>query len=166
VLADAGVLVLGLASVKSSKGERAYLVRLDPAGRGAGGVAGVTAFLRALPARLESLGNTLVERMERLDEELVPTGDATTLVWRLAGEVLLRVERIGELLQASVAPRHEPLPLGDLADLERVVGKVIGQLTRLLGLARGENAAVGPRPTAPREDEPILTAEELEAFRQ
>jgi hypothetical protein len=165
VLGDAGVLLLGLRTMKSARGEQRYLVRMEPAGRNSGGTGGVAAFLRALPARLEALGNTLVERMERLDEELVPSGDATTLVWRLGGEVLLRVERIGELLQASAAPRHEPLPLGDLADLERVVGKAYAQLTRQLGLARGEPAGPGPRPAAAREDEPILTPEEIEAFR-
>jgi hypothetical protein len=166
VLADAGVLLLGLRAMKSAKGEQRYLVRLDPAGKGASGSGGVNAFLRALPARLEALGNTLVERMERLDEELVPSGDASTLVWRLGGEVLLRVERIGELLQASVAPRHEPLPLGELGELERVVSKVYAQLARLLGLARGEPAGPGPRPAPARADEPILTPEEIEAFRQ
>jgi hypothetical protein len=166
VLADAGITVLGLRVVKSAKGERAYLVRLDPTARLTSGGGGVAAFLRALPARLEPLGNTLVERMERVDEELAPTGDASTLVWRLGGEVLLRVERIGELLQASVAPRHEPMPLGDLGDLERVVGKAYGQLARLLGLARGEAVAAGPRPSPGRADEPILTPEEIEAFRQ
>lgn len=166
VLSDAGVLLLGLATMKSAKGEQRYLVRLDAGGRSTTGAGGVNAFLRALPTRLEALGNTLVERMERLDEELVPSGDPSTLVWRLGGEVLLRVERIGELLQASVAPRHEPLPLGDLADLERVVGKTYAQLARLLGLTRGELAGPGPRPAPRREDEPILTPEEIEAFRQ
>ena len=48
--------------------------------------------------------------LARLDEELTPSADATSVVWRLGGEVLCRVERVGDLLQASIAPRHEPSP--------------------------------------------------------
>lgn len=165
VLGDAGVLVFGLRSVKSAAGERSYLVRLDAAAPSAPSGSGVAAFLRALPARLEPLGAALIERMERLDEELVPSADATQLVWRLAGEVLCRVERIGDLLQASVAPRHEPLPLADLADLDRLVERALARLVRVLGLTRGERPAPGPRP-APAHDEPLLSEEEIQAFRE
>jgi hypothetical protein len=165
-LCDAGVLVLGLRSVKSAAGENAYLVRLDPAARAAAGPSGADAFLRALPARHELLGSALVERMQRLDEEVACTGDATTLVWRLAGEVLAKVERVGDLLQASVAPRHEPLPLADLADLDGLVEKALGRLVRVLGLTRPETPAgasdAGPR----RPEEPLLTPEEIQAFRE
>lgn len=164
-LSDVGVLVFGLRTVKSSAGERAYLVRLDLPAPATPGATGMAAFLRALPARLEGLGGALVERMERLDEELTPAGDATTLVWRLGGEVLCRVERIGDLLQASVAPRHEPLPLGDLADLDRLVEKALAQLVRVLGLTRGEGGSNGARGAAPAE-EPLLTPEEIQAFRE
>jgi hypothetical protein len=173
VLADAGVLVLGLRSVKSAAGERSYLVRIDPIARASGVGGGVAAFLRTLPVRLEPLGTALVERMERLDEELSTVGDATTLVWRLGGEVLCKVERIGDLLQASVAPRHEPLALGDLADLEKLVERAMARLVRVLNLTRGEARGEargerpgGPRPSGPGRDEPLLTAEEIQAFRE
>lgn len=166
VLVDAGVLVLGLRAVKSAAGEHTYLVRLDSSARATLGPSGVEAFLRALPARLETLGSALVERMERLDEELACTGDATTLVWRLAGEVLVKVERIGELLQASVAPRHEPLPLADLGDLDRLVERALGRLVRVLGLTRAERPESAPQPGPGRSDEPILTPEEIQAFRE
>jgi hypothetical protein len=165
-LSEAGVSVLGLRTVKSAAGERSYLVRLDPSARAAGTAGGVAAFLRALPVRLEPLGTALVERMERLDEELTAVGDATTLVWRLAGEVLCKVERIGDLLQASVAPRHEHLPLGDLADLDKLVERAMARLVRVLNLTRGERPAAGQPPgKAPRE-EPLLTPEEIQAFRE
>jgi hypothetical protein len=165
-LTDAGVLVLGSRTVKSATGEHRYLVRLDPVARAAVGPSGVAAFLRALRARLEPLGAALVERMGRLDEELAASGDATTLVWRLSGEVLAKVERIGDLLQASVAPRHEPLPLAELADLERLVEKALGRLVRVLGLTRAERPEGGPERSPTRTDEPLLTPEEIQAFRE
>lgn len=165
-LADAGVSVLGLRTVKSAAGERSYLVRLDVGGRGVSSGGGAAAFLRALPARLELLGAGLVERMARLDEELAVSGDATTIVWRLAGEVLCRVERIGDVLQASVGPNHEPLPLSEPADVEALVEKALARLVRVLGLTRGERAPSEPRPTGAGREEPILTAEEIQAFRE
>jgi len=165
-LGDAGVLVLAQRTVKSAAGERSYLVRLDPSSRAVVGPSGVAAFLRSLPARLEPLGSALVERMERLDEELVASGDSTTLVWRLSGEVLAKVERIGELLQASVAPQHEPLPLAEVADLDELVERALGRLVRVLGLTRKERPLGGPPPARERSDEPLLTPEEIQAFRE
>lgn len=166
VLSDAGVLVLGLRTVKSAAGERSYLVRIDSVARASGAAGGVSAFLRALPARLEPLGAALIERMQRLDEELTSVGDTTTLVWRLAGEVLCKVERVGDLLQASVAPRHEPLALGDLGDLDKLVERAMARLVRVLNLTRGERGAAGPGSRAAGREEPILTPEEIQAFRE
>jgi len=166
-LADAGVLVLGVRAVKSAAGERSYLVRLEPRGRAATSTGGVAAFLRGLSAKLEPLGHALVERMARLDEELDPTADATTIVWRLQGEVLCRVERIGDVLQASVAPRHEPLALADPSDLDKLVEKALARLVRVLGMTRAEKPALPDRPALPGgQDEPLLTPEEIQAFRE
>jgi hypothetical protein len=166
VLSDAGVLVLGLRTVKSAAGERTYLVRLDPSTRAASASGGVPAFLRALPARLEPLVHALLERMQRLDEQLLVAGDASALVWRLEGEVLCRVERIGELLQASAAPRHEPLPLDSSAHLDALAERCMAHLVHALKAARTERPAPGPRPVPSPRDEPLLTDEEIQAFRE
>jgi len=164
-LAASGVEVVGLRSVKSAGGERAYLVRLDPDGRPSVSASGVAAFLRALSVRQEPLVRALLERMERLDEELAVSGDANVLLWRLSGEVLARLERGAENLRASVAPRHEPLALGDSADVERFVEHALARLVRVLGMVRAERPADEP-PRAARSDEPLLTPEEIQAFRE
>lgn len=168
-LAASGVEVIGLRSVKSANGERAYLVRLEANGRPVASEVGVSAFLRALPARHETLVHELIERMQRLDEELSVSADASAIAWRLGGEVLARVERSGDGLSASVAPRHEPLTLDGQPALERFVEQALARLVRVLGLARSAGPAeAGPRPVraAPRGDEPLLTDEELQAFRE
>jgi len=165
-LADAGVVVLGLRTVKSAAGERAYLVRLGSERGTAASPGGVAAFLHSLPARLEPLGAVLVKRMERLDEELEPSADGTTLVWRLRGEVLCRVERVGDLLQGSVAPRHEPLSLADMADLEALVERALDRLVRILGMTPEREGHAGPKNLVARHDAPILTPEEIQAFRE
>ena len=165
-LVDAGVSVLGLRAVKSASGERTYLVRTGTGGGGAS-AGGVAAFLRGLPARIEPLGQMLVERMERADEEITPSGDGTALVWRLQGEVLCRVERVGDLLQASVAPGHEPHTLNDVADLEKLLARAYARLTQVLKLSRGDAPQRGGPKLAPNpEDGPILTPEEIQAFRE
>jgi hypothetical protein len=89
--------------------------------------------------------------MQRLDEEITSSADASTIVWRLSGEVLCRVERVGDLLQASVAPRHDSLPLGDLADLDRLVERALARLVGVLGLTRGEKPPGPPEPARARE---------------
>jgi hypothetical protein len=163
-LAEAGVAVYGLRSVKSAAGEATYLVPLRAEAEASGGV-GAEPFLGALPARLEGLGRELVERMARLDEELAPAADATTLLWRLGQEALCRVERIDDRLEAGVAPRYEPFPLRGPADVERLVEESLARLVEVLGLTRRPPPEVGPR-RVPQADEPILTPEEIEAFRQ
>lgn len=168
-LGDAGVAVLGLRAVKSAAGERSYLTRLDARERTVTGASGAAAFLRALPARLERLGNALVERMGRMDEELEPAADTTTLVWRLEGEVLCRVERVGDLLQASVGPDHQTLPLGDESDLERLAQRAMARLTQILGMTRPDRPPVvapTPRVAEAADEGPILTDEEIQAFRE
>jgi hypothetical protein len=160
-LASAGVELVGLRSVKSAAGERAYLVRLDAAGRPVASAGGVAAFVRALSARQEPLVRALLERMQRLDEELAVEGDAETLVWRLAGRVLARLERLDGGLTGSVAPGHEPEALAEAADVERFVERALSELVRVLGLASS-----GPTRPAPSRDEPLLTAEEIQAFRE
>ncbi len=165
-LSDAGVTVLGLSTVKSAAGERSYLVRCEPRGRNGPSATGMAAFLRALPARLEPLGHGLVERMSRLDEELEPSADGTTIVWRLQGEVLCRVERVGDVLQASVAPRHEPLALAETADLERLVEQALARLVRVLGMTREQKTTPGSPVLTGDREEPLLTPEEIQAFRE
>ena len=168
-LAACGVEVIGLRTVKSANGERAYLVRLEASGRPVASEVGVSAFLRALPARHEALVNELLERMQRLDEELSASADASAIVWRLGGEVLARVEHSGERLQASVAPRHEPVTLDGAPALERFIELALARLVRVLGLARAPvPTEAGPRPVraVARADEPLLTDEEIQAFRE
>jgi len=166
-LGSAGVEVFGLRAVKSAAGERSYLVRLGPAAQDAGTQGGVEAFLEALPARLAPLGREFVTRMERLDEELDVVGDSSALVWRLQGEVLCRLEQAGERLTASVAPEHASFSLALPGDLERVLERCLERLVAVLGLARGDRPdRAGPKPLAPEADEPLLTDEEIQAFRE
>jgi hypothetical protein len=164
-VAAAGVEVFGVRTLRSAAGERSYLVAAGPEARGLpAGEAGVEAFLDSLPLPLQEVGRELTERMGRLDEDLFASADRDALVWRWNGEVLARVERVGERLTASVAPHHAPSTIRELDDVENVLEGALARL--VVDLAPGEGVEAGSA-ALDREwsrDEPILTPEEIEAF--
>ena len=163
LLAPLGVEVFGVRTVKSARGEHSYLVASERAA-GSGAAPGPEPFLEALPEPLRELGRGISDRMSRLDEELVTTGDPTSIVWRLDGEVLARVDREGSNLRASLGAQQPSAPIRDVADVDRLVE---GALGRLVEHVEGLGHPPEPRGAGalPGEDEPLLTAEELEAFR-
>ena len=166
-LAPLGVEVFGVQTIRSAAGERSYLVaREAPDSIRAPAERGVEAFLQALPDPLLDLGRELAERMARLDDDLIATGDKSALVWRWNGEILVRLEHVGERLQGSVGPHHRPGPVQRADDVERLVESALGRLVQCLeghaSPAEGEDEEGAERPAG---DEPLLTAEEIEAFR-
>jgi len=187
-LAPQGIEVFGVRTIKSAAGERSYLIAREAPGA-IGGPGGVEAFLEALPESLRELGRGLAERMQRLDDELLATGDRNTVVWRLNGDVLARLERVGRHLQASVGPERRAGPIRDPADADRLLEGAMARLVECLerrgavGTAAEAPADVpgapeapeGPgaplegdreRSRAPGDDEPLLTEEEIQAFRE
>jgi hypothetical protein len=58
------------------------------------------------------------------------------------------------------------MPLAEMGDLDRLVERALGRLVRVLGLTRAEPPAGGPRPGSERPEEPLLTPEEIQAFRE
>jgi len=172
VIASSGVEVFGVRTLKSAAGERSYLVASGTDGAtGRSGEVGVQGFLQALPLPLQDMGRALAARMSRLDEELLATADRTALVWRFQGQVLARLECSGSGLTASVAPHHDPAPLRGPADVD---GVLEGALARLLAECRAAERVLDghtfgeERPLPDRDfasDEPILTQEEIQAFR-
>jgi len=170
-LVGQGVEIFGVRSLRSAAGERSYLVQVGPSGAlEPSGEHGVEAFLRELPAGLREIGGRLAERMGRLDEDLDPAADKNALVWRFRGDVLARLERVGNRLQASIAPHLEPLPVARDDDVERIVEESLARLVEAMGMP-----GMGPVAAEPREEEPpmnlpgadvpLLSPEEIEAFR-
>jgi len=161
-LLDAGVELLGLQSVSSASGDRSYLVPLTPPPASARGIQAhaETVFLEALPPALADLGGRAVELLSRLDGELVAVGSPDAISWRLGSEVLVRLERVGGRLQASLGPRHEPRVLATIADLDPILE---GTLTRVVStLELDEAPPPGGREASSLEDSRILTDEEIE----
>ena len=179
-----GLELYGVRTLSSRSGERSYLVPLVPTQTAAEqpGAHGEEAFLEALPRDLYSFGSTILERVGRLDDELELTANRDSLVWRFRGEILVRVERAGDTLRSSVSPHTDRNLLDGEGALEVLLEAALARLVSFLG--GNESHANGPRtqrgdpplravreedPPSPRalleEEGPLLTPEEIEAFR-
>jgi hypothetical protein len=177
-LGASGIRAFGVQTVRSAGSERAYLVPLALAGAGPRRASPETLFLEGLAPELRAAARALLERMERLDDELVPAYDHGAILWRFRGEVLARVEPEGDQLAARVPPLHEALPLGDEMAVERFLELALGRLVELLGTTRpratatGATGATGGGGVARAREGPgeagevLLTPEEIEAFRE
>ncbi|MEW6072574.1 MAG: hypothetical protein AB1726_08285 [Planctomycetota bacterium] len=162
----AEVELLGVRWIKSAAGERSYLVVRGERAAGAPAASRdpVGPFLASLPPDLAELGRRAVERISRLDRELVTGGRPGEVAWSLGEDVLVRLEHDGERLLGSVAPRHEVLALAGEADLEPLLEGALARLVEGLEGARGAGDAV-PRGEAEPAG-PILTPEEIDYFRE
>ena len=161
-LLDAGVDLLGLQSVSSASGDRSYLVPLVPPSATSRGIQAhaESVFLEALSPALVELGTEAVDRLSRLDRELVAVGSPDAISWRLGSEVLVRLERIGGRLQASLGPRHEPRVLGTISDLDPILEGTLARIVPTLEL--DETPLPGGREPPPVDDSRILTDEEID----
>ncbi len=165
-LFGAGVEVFGVRSVRSSRGERSYLVPLGGVAQGGQEARAFPeqVFVETLAEPLREVGGTLARRMAQLDDELEVHSTKSSLVWSFHGDVLARAERIGDRLQASVAPHHDPTPLGEVSDVDRFVERA---LSRLVTHIEPVPERRSDRPPIHGTESPleVLTAEEIEAFR-
>lgn len=162
---ESGIELFALHAIRSAAGERAYLAPLTappmrPARRAKAPEAG---FLDALPPALAELGRAAVERLGRLDRELVVSGGSDAISWSHQSEVLVRLERVGNRLQAGVGPHLEPRVLESEEDLEPLLESALALLVQWLDY---DAPAAPVNPLAPPgAGDPILTREEIEAFR-
>lgn len=156
-----------LRSVRSSRGERSYLApvefgapppeRRDPDGR--------RALLHALASEAAPLAQGLLRRIDRMDEalEAQPTGDG--LAWVFDGDELCALRSEGGELQARVGSAGQFVRVASEAESEVLLEEVMEHFRDLLGLVP---AGSPPPGIAARLDldAPILTEEEIAAFRE
>ena len=164
-LFEAGVELYGLQSIRSAAGDRSYLVPrgVRTAASVASGVDPLHPFLDALPAALSELGREVVAQISRLDRELTVAGTPSAVAWSLLDEVLVRLECTGHELVGRVGPHFEGRGIAKPSDLEPLLEGALARLARLPDLDV-ESEGSGPGDLE-RDDSPILTAEEIEYFR-
>jgi len=169
-LSVAGVELLGLRTIQSRGGERVYLTALERPSRlaPASGVPG-EAFLGGLPIGVRSLARHAVDRIERLDNELEALVDDDAIAWRFRGRTLVRLERVGDGLRATLGAEHVPRSVRAEADVEALLEDALSELVPMFADGAPPERRHHAPPDAsggfPLLDEPLLTAEEIEAFR-
>jgi len=155
-------------TLASSEGERTYLVPVGPPG--AVGLASATndtpeTFIEALPEDLAELARSLIERMERMDEEVEAAASRTAVSWSLGGQAFARLALAGSELRGSVPARAEDRPIHSRVDAELFLDDALAGYAGMLGLGELDEEEGAREPIAELLPH-VLTPEEIEAFRE
>jgi hypothetical protein len=150
-----------LVAVDSRRGRRTHVaeVPLGDAPAAAEAPRDEIAFFASLPREPRALGELLVRRLARLDDELGARRHAGALEWRLRDELVCGVSLRGEALEAEVPDTAGAARLASTKDVERLLDRAVHRylvLRRAMPI-EGARAAQSLR-------DPILTPEELAAF--
>jgi len=178
-----GVGLFRVRSLQSASGEHSYLVPWGEAEPGASR-ASIDHFLAGLTAPQLVLVRGLREKLARLDEALGPEAQNGSLVWRVEGEELLRLEPGADGLEVFLAPETSPRRLRADPDLDELAEGALQRLVLRWGTEEArpgggtgpEDGVAGEKEDEPEPlsgglvadsmgDGPILTPEEIEAFR-
>ncbi|MCP3918206.1 MAG: hypothetical protein GY711_21865 [bacterium] len=160
--------LLEVREVRSARSVSTFFV--DP-GAGAAGAPpklearGVENFLVGLDEDQRAGTELLVRRLERVGEgvQLVAAGER--LEWRFRGAPLCSVAPVGDELQANF-PRGAPRPLVEAEDFETFVEGAIERYFDLLDGPPQDEDLQDVEIVPPADTGPILTPEEIEAFRE
>ncbi|MEX1025661.1 MAG: hypothetical protein WD226_11360 [Planctomycetota bacterium] len=166
-LCEIGLEVFGLRSITSAKGERSYLVRLGAGGEDASTrVSRLDSFLGRLPEATRAACRSVVERMRHIDDELVADVQPREIVWRAGGLALARLQANGSGVYGSVDPHEERVEISDEASADRLLEEVMESLIGVPALPAPRIVEDAEHPPLELSlDEPLLSAEELRAFR-
>ena len=166
-LAGSSLRILELRQLASSRGERAYLVPL--ATNFVRNAPYVThrpeAFLAALPEERRSLGELLIKRISRIDDQLAASAGDRTLSWRLGEELLCSIVQIEGNIEGQIPPAGSAREINSPAHVESFVDKALERYVILLGSAPPASSPDTPM-FATVDGGMTLSAEEIAAFRQ
>ncbi len=162
-LADLGLVLCELRSVKSAAGEHIYLLpRTAVAGLAAAAPArSLESFLEGVPDERRELGRSLCDRLARLDDELRLEVGPESAGWHFQERLLVRLESRGGRLLGAVGPRGALRALESPRDADELLEEALARLVDGVGPGASDGGAEGAR----REPIALLSPEELEAFR-
>jgi hypothetical protein len=166
VLSGAGLELLKLGSVKSAAGEQSYLMPHAPEpGSVSLTPAGVDRFLEALPTELRELGRGLCESLSRLDDDLNVEASIESVTWYFRDSPLVRLESRGGRLRGVVGVQGQAHDLSSARQADEFLEEALSHLVTKMGqFSTGEVPRGGP--VGPTAGAPLLTPEEIEAFRE
>ena len=168
------VEVCELRTLRSAGGAARYLVpvELSSARRLSAGGPDPQSLAASLPEGERALLQRVLERMERVDDELVVLSGADSVSWRFGDTCLARLELSPQGLHACAPPQSAGRAIEGEADVEAFLEDVLLHFARELGALQSTAPEERPVDELPLPDTPLsagedlgqLTAEELEAF--
>ena len=155
-----------LKRVRSERGDHAYVVPLE-SGRPSAAISenvSVDAFLEGLGEDSRELARRMLRRVERIDDRLQCTAKAHEMIWYLPDGPLCELRAGNGLLVTRALPAGEQRTLARMEDLESTLDDVLEAYVERLPSAPAE--LVRPADLADVDPAALLSAEEIEAFRQ
>ena len=164
------VLLLEVRELASARHASVYLVPLaQPPLATAKSSAAAEDFLVGLPERLRTMAADLVRRLRRVDESLECLAGSDDLQWRYRGRVLASLRSLEGRLEGSLPLAGDPITLEGGAEIELFLERTLERYVELLD-SDGEDdlelGELGEVELQPHDAGPLLSAEELEAFRE
>lgn len=182
-LDPARVVCLEVRLLASRQRQEVYLVPVVPGGTAAPGRAEGSRpvdFLQHMDPELRPTGERLLERLQRIDEDLTATCSGRQMRFALDGEALCALTAHAEWLEARVLPEGGTFRISTRADVDAFLEEVLQRALELFE-PRGGGSLLTPPPAPPPEPDldtlreaaldplmpagAILTDEEIEAFR-
>lgn len=154
-------------TLRSARGDRAYLTRAaGEEGELEVGMDSPELFIASLPTDSADVASTVIRRLERVDDEIHRAASRTQVLWRKDGELVARIGWSDGTLSGFVDPDPDPMRLRAATDVDPFVERVLERYWGEVETEPSEDppADVGGTPSLGL-TEPILTPEELEAFR-
>jgi hypothetical protein len=160
-LATQALIVLELRSLELSDGAEPFLVRVQAlAGTAAGPAANV---LASFPGAVRAVLAELAHDVQRIDPEIEQREHSGTLRWLWRGDEVAHAAAVEGVLVVSEIGSRGQIALDDVASREAWLERFLaGHLARRAGGPRG---LVRPLDLLKRSAAPLLSAEELAAFR-
>lgn len=146
-LLDGSVELFEVREVKSARGENLYLTAVggDPQVLAAAATTEDAFFARLAPDT-KAIAQYCLERMARIDDELLVSSRGGRLNWSFRGTELARVELASDLLQGSVAPLFETRALRSAAQVDFFVEEALGRYVEALGVRMDIGTTPEPSP--------------------
>ena len=158
-----GVSCLEVRRISTRSGAGTYVVPVVGGAGSEGGSSDPRAFLEDLPADQRLVGELVVRRLARIDEELEPLVREGQLDWSLGGELVCSLVPGDGAIEARVPPEPRPRLIATADDVEPLVDAVLRRAIERLGPLAGPQSPPNPG-FDPRAE--LLTPEEIEAFQQ
>ena len=153
-------------TVETRNATRTYLAPVDAAGAPPTWVERAPAeYIAELEPTAREIAEVLTERLYRLDDEMELAVSGDVLHWRARGRGVCSLMRSDEKLIGVDSATSEKFELAGPSDVEALVASILEAHIRTLSETPADRSSAGVGRATAESSEPLLSAEELAAFR-